>query len=403
MIAQMMWPSRTLSEIAIIYNGNSINKSVKEARYTGLSSGLNYIGTKDIDFDGKVTYENGVKIPVGEANFKTAPKGSVFVCSEGGSAGKKTALIAEEVCFGNKLFAIVDKANNFDSNFMYYFTRSLLFTMQFKALLSGIIGGVTYKNFGKITIPLPPLPEQRRIVARIEALFSDLDHGTATLRETKRLLELYRQSVLKEAFEDFDDWRTLESVCVRVFDGPFGSNLKAVDYVGEGIRVVRLENIKKGWFDDTKRSYVTTEKYESIKSHTVYPSDLIMSTFTSDCLKVCQLPQYIKFAANKADCVGIRLKEEHDPRFFLFYLSSRKAYNSLVHHVHGATRPRLNTKQIKSVLIPICNIDKQREVIAAIESRLSICSQIEQTVDAALQKSDALRQSILKQAFEGRL
>ena len=196
---------------------------------------------------------------------------------------------------------------------------------------------------------------------------------------------------------------SLQSISERIFDGPFGSNLKTSDYTSLGIRVVRLENLKDGWFDDSKQSFVTQEKYDAISSHTVYPTDLIMSTFIADSIKVCQMPEYVGFAVNKADCIGIRLKSNYVQRYVMYYLMTKNAYNSLVHEVHGATRPRVNTKQIKGIQIPMCDLSAQKQIVGNIESRLSVCDSIEKTVDTALQQAEAMRQSILKQTFEGRL
>lgn len=259
------------------------------------------------------------------------------------------------------------------------------------------------QQYSKIKISIPPLPEQKRIVARIEELFSQLDAGVETLKKTKAQLAVYRQAVLKEAFEKVQTFVHLGNVVKKVFDGPFGSNLKTADYTDHGIRVVRLENIKNGWFDDSKKSFITLEKYETIKAHTVIPSDLILSTFISESIKICQLPSHIGYAANKADCVGIRLKPEIEPRFLLYYLSSKQAYNKLIHQVHGATRPRVNTKQIKAILVPFVPKDVQEAIISKIDSRMSVCDSIEQTVDTTLKQAEAMRQSILKEAFEGRL
>lgn len=87
----------------------------------------------------------------------------------------------------------------------------------------------------------------------------------------------------------------------------------------------------------------------------------------------------------------------------MFYLLSRQAYVALIHQVHGATRPRVNTKQIKTILVPHTNGDMQKETVAQIERKLSICDSIEQTINTALQQAEAMRQSILKKAFEGGL
>lgn len=257
------------------------------------------------------------------------------------------------------------------------------------------------QQYSKIKVSIPTIPEQERIVARIEELFSKLDNGVETLRKTKQQLAVYRQAVLHDAFSGIDSFVALQSISDRIFDGPFGSNLKTADYTTSGIRVVRLENVKDGWFDDSKQSFVTYEKYETISGHTVYSSDLIMSTFIADSIKVCQLPEYVGFAVNKADCIGIRLKAGYMQQYVLYYLMTKLAYNALSHGVHGATRPRVNTKQIKNIKIPICDAERQRKTVSEIESRLSVCDSIEKTVDTALQQAEAMRQSILKQAFEG--
>ena len=100
-----------LKDIALIYNGNSINAKEKSEKYTLKVDGRNYIGTKDIDYDGTVTYNTVVIIPYSDTKFKIAPANCIFVCSEGGSAGRKTAHITNEVCFGNKLYAITNYKN----------------------------------------------------------------------------------------------------------------------------------------------------------------------------------------------------------------------------------------------------------------------------------------------------
>lgn len=250
---------------------------------------------------------------------------------------------------------------------------------------------------------VPSYSEQERIVARIEELFSQLDAGVETLKKTKAQLAVYRQAVLKEAFENISTFVPLSDVCQRVFDGPFGSNLKTSDYVSCGVRVVRLENLKNMWFDDSKQSFIANEKYELIASHTVFPTDLIMSTFISDSIKVCRLPNYIEYAVNKADCVGIRLSDNVNPDFVMFWLSSKEAYNRLSHQIHGATRPRVNTKQIKALQIPSVKKEVQDKIVSVIQEKFSVCDNIEQTINIALQQAEAMRQSILKDAFEGRL
>lgn len=115
------------------------------------------------------------------------------------------------------------------------------------------------------------------------------------------------------------------------------------------------------------------------------------------------MPKSIGNAINKADCVVIRLKEDVLPQFIMYYLMTKQLYNTLIHQVHGATRPRINTKQIKSMYVPNPKSCDQTGIVNKIQRSLSICDSIEQSIDTSLQRAEALRQSILKQAFEGKL
>ena len=286
--------------------------------------------------------------------------------------------------------------------YLYYFLRRRCFAKDCIKASKGVAQlNLSTKWLAGYPIYVPDLSEQNHIVARVEELFSQLDASVNELKTAKERLKVYRQAVLKEAFAKYHSFDSLGHISERIFDGPFGSNLKTADYVDHGVRVVRLENIKNAWFDDTKQSFVTVEKYQTISNHTVYPNDLIMSTFISESIKICQLPREVGFAVNKADCIGIRLRSNVNPRFIMFFLASRKAYDTLIHQVHGATRPRVNTKQIKAMQIPVAELQEQDATVTWIEEKMSICDSIEKTVDTALQQVEALRQSILKKAFEG--
>ncbi len=351
--------------------------------------------------DGIVTESSSriTELGLENSSAKMIPVGTLLVAMYG-SIGKLGITGIE--CCTNQAIAYAKHLYGVTTKFMFYYMALI------KSELISMGKGGTQKNISQtvlnsLIVPVPPIEEQNRIVARIEELFSELDNGVETLRKTKQQLTVYRQAVLKDAFAGLDTFVSLQSISERIFDGPFGSNLKTSDYTSSGIRVVRLENLKDGWFDDSKQSFVTQEKYDAISSHTVYPTDLIMSTFIADSIKVCQMPKYVGFAVNKADCIGIRLKSNYMQRYVMYYLMTKNAYNSLIHEVHGATRPRVNTKQIKGMQIPMCNLSTQKQIVGNIESRLSVCDSIEKTVDTALQQAEAMRQSILKQAFEGRM
>lgn len=162
------WKWVRLGDIASIYTGNSISEDVKSRKYTGISEGYDYIGTKDVNFNQTVNYDNGVKIPYHEPKFKLAYKNSILMCIEGGSAGRKIALLDRTVCFGNKLCAI--NVINTSELYIMNILQSTYFRAIFNDNTAGIIGGVSINKFQDLLIPLPPSSEQKRIVAKIEEL-----------------------------------------------------------------------------------------------------------------------------------------------------------------------------------------------------------------------------------------
>ena len=199
-------------------------------------------------------------------------------------------------------------------------------------------------------------------------------------------------------------WVRLGNVIKEIFDGPYGTNLKTKDYVEDGVRVIRLENIGVLDFIEAKRSYISEEKYNLLKQHKVSYGDIIFSSFISDQIRVAILPNYIKRAINKADCFCIRVSDFYlFKKYMAFYLSTQSCYSQLVHQVHGATRPRVNTTQLKNCCIPLCSHQEQSEISYELESRLSVCDQLEQSIEDSLGKAESLRQSILKKAFSGEL
>lgn len=403
-----------LNEIADIYNGNSINAKTKAEKYCFNVPGWSYIGTKDIDFNGTVDYDTGVIIPFSENGFKVAPVNCVFVCSEGGSAGKKTAHITREVCFGNKLYAIVNDKDLFVSKYIYYYTRYRKFFEQFKALMSGIIGGVSSKKFGEIEIPLPSLQKQQRIVDKIEELFSKLDNGVEELNKIKEQLKIYRQAVLKEAFE-----------------GNFLSSYNApqYDFLENFIEKPRYGTSKKCSYKNDNSTPVYRIPNIDIQRNTINKEDLKFAEFNETEFESLALQEgdiliirsngsvsLVGRAAiiQKQDLSGLfagylmRLRiidfSKLTPKYLIHFLNSHEARTYIEQTAKSTSGVNnINSNEICALKVPVFALDEQNTIVREIESRLSVCDKIEQTVNESLQKAENLRQSILKQAFEGKL
>jgi len=168
------WEWVRLGDIGNIFNGNSVSARLKAEKFTGVE-GLPYIATKDVEYGFEsFDYDNGVNIPLGEPKFKVAQKGAVLVCAEGGSAGKKCGIAEQDICFGNKLFAN-ELYSGVESKYILSLYLSPSFFERFSEVMTGIIGGISRANFLNLVAPLPPLEEQKRIVAKVDKLMALCD------------------------------------------------------------------------------------------------------------------------------------------------------------------------------------------------------------------------------------
>ena len=197
------WFWAYVSDICDVYTGNSINKAEKEAKYTIEQPGLNYIGTKDVEFNmAGINYETGVIIPDQETytNFRVAPEHSVLVCIEGGSSGKKIGITEKKICFGNKLLASVPFLD-FIGKYLYLYYNAPAFAAEFQSQSKGLRGGVSTNSFKMIKVPIPPEKELFEIVQRVEGLFKKCIELESEITQSERYAQILMQAVLKEAFE----------------------------------------------------------------------------------------------------------------------------------------------------------------------------------------------------------
>lgn len=274
---------------------------------------------------------------------------------------------------------------------------------------------VRMSNFTNYEISYPSIEEQERIVAKIEELFSDLDNAVETLNATKAQLEVYKQAVLKNAFDgkltNNGDPEIKE--LASFIEHPRYGTSKKCDYQNDieaYTEVYRIPNIdaSTGTLDRSDLKYAKFDEDEIEKLSLKYGDILIIRSNGS--------PSIVGTAAmvREQDVSGlfagylIRIRisdhEKLSPKYLLRYLSSYDA-RRYIENVSKSTSGvnNVNAQEIKKIKVPYFKKEIQDQIIYAIDSRLSAYENIEKTVNDALQQASAMRQSILKQAFEGRL
>ena len=303
-----------------------------------------------------------------------------------------------------------DKVNN---QYIMYLINSPQFRKQIKKFESGTTRKrISRKNLDRIDFKIPDYQDQHRIVTRIEELFSQLDSGIETLKKTKEQLKVYRQAVLKEAFESASSSNsknlTINDLLTKkkkgMTTGSFGTMLKKHEHQSSGVPVLGIENIGKDGFVDGNKIFVSEEKAKELSAFKVDTDDLIISR-SGTVGEICIVPPHMKNALLSTNLMRISLDYDVIRADYFMYLFKSKGVviDQVKELCKGSTRMFLNQTILKQIIFPVPTLKIQAKIIETIESRLSVCDSIEKTIDTALQEAEALRQSILKQAFEGGL
>ena len=311
-----------------------------------------------------------------------------------------------------------------NANFINYQFKYLRFRGAFAAVAQKAVNqsSINQAKLKQFTMLLPPLPEQHRIVAKIEELFSSLDKGIESLKTAQQQLQVYRQAALKWAFEGKltnkvlvegelpSGWALVKLGDLVVdpkrdlVDGPFGSNLKADEYTDSGVPVFKIQNIKVNRFVDKKINYITEEKAKSLSRHSFVSGDLIITKLGDPLGLCCKVPEKYRYGIIVADLMRLRPNNlvVHD-QFLIYAINCNVVQNQFKAITKGTTRPRVNLTIVRDIQIPLPPLPEQHRIVQEIESRLSVCDKIEESIEQSLKQSEALRQSILKKAFDGKL
>lgn len=293
--------------------------------------------------------------------------------------------------------------------YLFYYTQYLTYRIEDKGYARH------YQYIEKEDVLLPPLPEQERIVSRIEELFSELDNAVETLNATKSQLRLYKQAVLKDAFDGNltnSGAPEIKELASFIEQPRYGTSKKCnyQDDITAYTEVYRIPNIdaSTGTLDKSDLKYAQFDEDEIEKLSLKYGDILIIRSNGS--------PSIVGTAAmvREQDITGlfagylirIRISDHKrlSPKYLLRYLSSYDA-RRYIENVSKSTSGvnNVNAQEIKKIKVPYFEKEIQDQIIYAIESRLLAYVNIEKTVNQALQQASAMRQSILKQAFEGGL
>jgi type I restriction enzyme, S subunit len=186
--------------------------------------------------------------------------------------------------------------------------------------------------------------------------------------------------------------------------GPFGSNLKVEDYRDKGVPLIFVRNIRSAVFDGPDTRYVTLDKAEELRAHQIVGEDILITKMGDPPGDVCLYPKAMPRAIITADCIKWTLSPILSQKlFFVNAINSSLVKIQILGITKGVAQLKVSLGRFEGVCIPLPPLIEQEQIVAEVEQRLSIVTQLEATVEANLKRAERLRQSILKEAFAGRL
>jgi len=350
------------------------------------------------------------------------------------------------------------RTNQVSKRFLLLAINSQVVQSQFKQITKGTTRPrVNLTIVRSLEIPLPPLAEQKRIVAKIEELFSELDAGEESLRRARRQLGVYRQSLLKQAFEGklTAQWRKqhpdlLESATElfrriqdrrvenwkgngkckdpvppnEAFQAPLpdGWLLASMDaltlhitsgsrdwtkyYRDNGYAVfVMAQNVRPLKFDSTPVTRVSPPEFDRDKIRSaVACDDLLVTIVGANTGDVCRVDHEFEDYYVCQSVALLRPAESATAKYLELYMNSKEhGQKQFDQWMYGQGRPHLSFDQLRSTAICLPSLPEQQEIVRLLDEQFTVIEQNEREIDAALKRSAALRQSILKKAFTGQL
>lgn len=290
--------------------------------------------------------------------------------------------------------------------YLYYFCLAFNFKILDK---STTIPSLSKRDLLNIEMPVPPLVEQKRIVLQIEELFSNFDAGVEILQKVRHQVEVYRQAVLKNVFSTQERKHTTLGEVIEVLtdyhaNGSYEllkANVKLLDEPNYAI-MIRSTNFEKNDFTNDLR-YIDEHSYNFLKKSQLFGGEVLMGKI-GNAGRVYYMKDLGKPVSLAMNMFAMRYKKDILSKYVYYYLLQPSAQEDIRQHIKGVGTPTIDKKSVRSLKFdyPI-NLDAQEEIVRMIECQFSICEEIERKIDRILLQAESLRQSILKNVFEGRI
>ncbi|MDH4414116.1 MAG: restriction endonuclease subunit S [Rhizobium sp.] len=392
------WVEATLDDFCAFENGDrGTNYS---GRSTFVAIGVPFISAGHLN-NGHIDWQEMNYIP--QTNYDRLGSGKVksgdFLFCLRGSLGKHAFVPKIDAAAIASSLVIVRPSQLIDCKFVDYYFRSPLVKSSIEVYSNGVAQpNLSSANLGRFGFPLPPLPEQKRIVAKLDALNAKSARARTELARIETLVSRYKQAVLSKALSGAKE--RLENYIISTFYGP---RFSKENYVSDGIPTIRTTDFRPDGsivITDAPRVAVNPQ---DLKKWSLEAGDLLV-TRTGSIGKCAVYKASHGPALPSAYLIRVRLDLGRiDPMFAYYMMISPEGFEHLGVKTTAVTQPNINAEAIRSMPVPDIPLERQHEIVRRIESAFAKIDRLAKEAKRALELVGRLDEAILAKAFRGKL
>jgi type I restriction enzyme, S subunit len=400
------WPIKNIGDVCDLMTGGTPSKSKAEYFEGGK---INWLVSGDVnkkvvkDCDGRIT-----QLGLENSNAKYLPVNSVMIALNGqGKTRGTVALLKIKATCNQSLVSIYPK--DVKQLMPEYLYANLHGRYEEIRKVTGDSGndrrGLNMPLIRSIRLPIPPLPEQKRIVAILDEAFDGIDRAVANaeknLANARELFENYLNNVFTEKGEGWEvkQWGEL----CHFVRGPFGGSLKKSMFKDKGYAVYEQKHAIHDHFNQL-RYFIDENKFNEMKRFEVKPGDLIMSCSGVTLGKVAVIPDNIPKGIINQALLKLTPNKLISVHYLKHWLRSKVFQDIIFKHSGGAAIPNVpSVKTLKEIFISLPSPKEQEGIVDNIESMLTETKRLESTYKQKLTALNELKQSLLQKAFSGEL
>jgi len=395
------WETVSLSEIATINPPKPEKDSVSDDLQ------VSFVPMKCVEeLTGKVDLSNTRK-------YKHVKKGYTYFrdddiifakitpCMENGKIAIAQGL-KNGIAFGSTEFHVIRlKDSEISNKFYFWYLMQEDFRNKAQREMKGTVGHLRVPpNYMKdVIIPIPPLNEQKRIVAKIEELFSLMEKTYNLLESSKHLIKNYKNSLLSEAFNEKFDEVSINEISTSIRDGTHNPPKR----VSKGISLLSARNIKNGFIDwDEKYSKISEKDFHEITRNNSIDKNDILLTIVGTLGRSCVVNTKLKFTVQRSVAI-IKLNETVIPDFVQLYFESPIFQRALKKNSRGIAQVGVYLNLLKKLDFPLPVLEQQKSIVNNLKKRISLIENYNGISESLFKQLSNLKQALQKQAFEGKL